>query len=134
MKTFNEYYAQWEEIQRIYHENGDRETACDLMADLQVMFTDMGKGNWKMFCELAETMDCGNNIPVLRNTYLMIEDYNKLFNDLGISEFAYSEESTATLQNIAEFLALGWKVDMHAVDVRAYKWDSSTRKAIKFTR
>ena len=134
MKTFKEFYAQWELIQKIYHENNDRETACELMAELQIMFQEIGKGNWKIFCELAETMDCGNSLPVLRSTYLMIEDYDKFFNNFGITEFAYCEESTATLQNIAEFLGLGWKVDVHAVDVYAYKWDEKTRKAIRFTK
>lgn len=136
MKTFNEFYAQWELIQKIYHENNDRETACELMAQLQFTFTEMGKGNWTTFCELAESMDCGNSIPVLRNThsYIEISEYSKFFDNFEITEFAYCEESTATLQNIAEFLRLGWKVDMHAVDIHAHKWEEKTRKAIKFTR
>lgn len=134
MKTFKEFYAHWALIQKIYHENDDRETACDMMAELQVMFQEMGKGMWSIFCELADSMDCGNTLPVLRRTYLIMEDYDKFFNDFGITEFAYLEESTSTLQNIAEFLELGWKVDIHAVDVRSYKWDEKTRKAIRFTK
>lgn len=138
MKTFRELYAQWEKIQKIYHES-NREIACNMMGELQATvagfkFSKEGKHNWTTFCELAETMDCGNNAPVIRNAFLKVEDYDKFFNDFGITEFTYCEESTMTLQNIAEFLELGWKVDMHAADVRAYKWDEKTRKALRFTK
>lgn len=139
MKTFNELYAQWAFIQKVYHEDGNREMACNMMGELQAeasgfKFSKEGTHNWTVFCELAETMDCGNSFPVLRNVYYTVDEYNTIFDNLGITEFAFCEESTATLQNIAKFLELGWKVDMHTADVYAYKWDEKTRKAIRFTK
>lgn len=135
MKTFNELYSQWELIQRIYHENNDRETAYELMSELNMMYLETGSKNWAVFCELAETMDCGNSIPVLRDVHssIGVHEYSKLFDCLKITEFAYAEESTAALPNMAEFLELGWRIEGTA-DVRACKWDEKTRKVIKFIR
>lgn len=80
------------------------------------------KNDLRLLRMLAESIHRGNDTFVISLTgaSLTAESYSDFFEEHGIDEFAYINDSTAALHDIITFMHLGWEVSGHTLVAAAY--------------